>query len=74
MADEADIANDYLEYITNVISSALDKKPQINAKLGPKECKDCGEAIPAARRQLGFQRCIECAEETERRKSLFANY
>lgn len=71
MADEADIANDY---ITHAISSALDKRPQVAIKVGAKECRDCGEAIPTARRQLGFQLCIECAEETERRKSLFANY
>lgn len=71
MADLADIANDD---IMNAISSALDKRPQTHAKIGAKECRDCGEAIPVARRQLGFQLCIECAEETERRKSLFANY
>lgn len=72
MADEADIAN---ECIMNAISSALDKRPQnIPTKMGAKECRECGEAIPVARRQLGFQLCVECAEETERRKSLFANY
>lgn len=72
MADEADIANDY---ITNAISSALDKIQQNNkVKLGAKLCKECGDAIPLARRQLGFQLCVPCAEESERRGSLFGEY
>jgi RNA polymerase-binding transcription factor DksA len=72
MADDADIANDY---ITNAISSALNNRQQ-NAKfnMGSKTCRECEELIPAERRQLGFQLCIECASETERKKSLFADY
>jgi phage/conjugal plasmid C-4 type zinc finger TraR family protein len=73
MADDADIAN---EYMTRVLSSALNKRLQ-NAprpKVGAKVCKECGEDIPLARRQLGFELCVECAEETERRKSLFGDY
>jgi RNA polymerase-binding transcription factor DksA len=75
MADEADIANDYIDHITNTISSLLNNRHQ-NAKgrLGSKTCRECAELIPVERRQLGFQLCIECAAETERRKSLFANY
>jgi len=72
MADEADIANDY---ITNAISNALNKIQQNNkVKIGSKECRDCGETIPLARRQLGFQQCVECAEASERRGSLFGDY
>jgi RNA polymerase-binding transcription factor DksA len=72
MADEADIANDL---IANEVLSRLSKMRQDTAgKIGPKECADCGEKIPTARRKLGFKLCIECAEETERRKSLFADY
>lgn len=73
MVDEADIANDYID---NEVSRALGKIRQ-NAplkKTGSKTCTDCGETIPEARRLLGFQLCVTCAEETERRKSLFANY
>ena len=69
MADEADIANDY---ITNAISHALDKWQQNNSKPGAKQCIDCGEDIPEARRTLGLSRCIDCATELERRGSLFA--
>jgi len=72
MADEADIAN---AYITNAIEAALGSRQQkVPSLVITKECKECGEEIPLARRQLGFQFCISCAEETERRKSLFADY
>lgn len=71
MADEADIAS---AYIDRAIAHELQKMQQnTQVKIGAKFCKDCGETIPSARRQLGFQLCIECAEETERRKALFAD-
>lgn len=71
MADEADIANDY---IAQAISSALNKRQQnSNTQLVSKNCADCGEEIPIARRSLGFKLCFECAEESERRKSLFVD-
>ena len=74
MADDADMANDYID---NEVSRALGKLRQQN---GPASgaasafCKDCEEKIPDERRKLGFQFCVECAEERERRKSLFADY
>lgn len=72
MADAADIANDY---ITNAISSALNNRQQnVEGRAGSKVCRECEELIPAERRQLGFQLCIECATETERKKSLYADY
>lgn len=72
MADEADVANDL---IANEVSSVLNKmRRNTTAGMGPKECVECEEAIPLARRQLGFKLCVECAEKTERRKSLFADY
>jgi RNA polymerase-binding transcription factor DksA len=71
MADEADIANDL---IANEVSSALSKMRQsTEIKMGPKECVECGEKVPIERRRLGFKLCIECAAESERRKSLFAD-
>lgn len=74
MADDADMAN---EYIDNEVSRALGKLRQQNG--GPQSiasafCKECEEKIPDERRKLGFQFCVECAEEKERRKSLFADY
>jgi RNA polymerase-binding transcription factor DksA len=75
VADEADIANDYITSITNAISSALVNRQQSTKPLlGSKLCRDCDELIPIERRQLGFQLCVECATETERRKSLFTDY
>lgn len=73
MADEADIANDYNELL---ISNALGKmmRQDNNVKVGPKFCADCEDQIPAARRKMGFKLCIRCAEESERRNALFANY
>lgn len=70
MADEADIANDFID---NEVSRALGRLRQDTSKPGTKACKECGEAIPTERRKLGFSFCIECAEENERRKSLFAD-
>jgi RNA polymerase-binding transcription factor DksA len=70
MADEADIANDL---IANEVLSVLSKmRQQTGTGMGPEQCCECGEKIPKARRSLGFKLCIECAEESERRKSLFA--
>ena len=71
MADEVDLANDL---IANEVNSVLSRFRQATAtvKMGPKECVECGEDIPEARRQLGFKLCITCAEESERRKALFA--
>ncbi len=71
MADEADIANDL---IANEVLSVLNKMRQDGAiKLGPKDCMECGESIPMARRRLGFKLCVECAGESERRRALFAD-
>jgi RNA polymerase-binding transcription factor DksA len=72
MADEADIAN---ALIDNEVASVLSRmRRDTVVKMGPKECVECEEAIPLARRQLGFKFCVECAEERERRKSLFADH
>lgn len=72
MADDADIANDFID---NEVSRALGRiRQDLKPKTGSKECGDCGEKIPDARRNLGFSLCIECASESERRKSLFADY
>lgn len=71
MADEADIANDFID---NEVSRALGRIRQVEVSEGPKACKECGEAIPVPRRKLGFKLCIECAQEFERRHSQYADY
>jgi RNA polymerase-binding transcription factor DksA len=71
MADEADLAN---EQLNSELSRAINRirSSSITGK-GPKACVECGDDIPAARRELGFQFCITCAESKERKKSLFAD-
>lgn len=70
MADDADIASNFID---KAVADALSKMQQNPvSRPGSKICMECGEKIPDARRKLGFQQCIECAEENERRGSLFA--
>lgn len=72
MADEGDIAN----YLVEVeLSRALEKLRQNAGKeiVGAKTCMECGDDIPVGRQKLGFKLCVPCAEETERRKELFAH-
>ena len=72
MADEIDLANDLID---NEVSRALNKIRQ-NASQdtkGSEFCIECGDVMPAARQKLGFKLCVPCAEESERRKALFAD-
>ncbi len=69
MADEADLANDL---IANEVSSVLEKLRRDGpAKKGPEHCVTCEDPIPAARRKMGFELCVSCAAEAERRDALF---
>lgn len=72
MADEIDLANDLID---SEVSRALSKIRQ-NASLaqGSEFCIECGEDMPVERQKLGFKFCVPCASESERRKSLFADY
>lgn len=72
MADVIDIANDLID---NELSRALTKIRQSASQenSGAKFCVECGEAIPEGRQKLGFNLCVPCAEEEERRRSLFAD-
>jgi RNA polymerase-binding transcription factor DksA len=72
MADDVDLATKLVE---TELTYALDKLRQ-NASVpieGTKECTECGEKIPEPRRKLGFNLCVPCAEEAERRRSLFTD-
>lgn len=70
MADLVDLANDSID---NEISRALNKIRQnsSNTPEGAKFCVECDDKIPDERRKMGFNLCVPCAEEAERRKSLF---
>jgi RNA polymerase-binding transcription factor DksA len=72
MADEIDLANDL---IYNEVSRALNKLRQHTSQdeKGTKLCVECGDDIPEGRQNLGFKLCVPCAEESERRRALFAD-
>lgn len=69
MPDEVDLAN---EQLNSELSRTI-KRIRSSAPLGAgsKTCSACGEDIPKARRDLGFRFCISCAENRERRQSMF---
>lgn len=70
MADPIDIANELVE---TELSRALNKLRQNTAQdqTGTKFCIECGDKMPVGRKKLGFKLCVPCAEEAERRKSLY---
>lgn len=71
MADEIDLANDLMN---NEVSYALRKLRQNSQPTkGTKICVECGDKMPTGREELGFKLCLPCAEESERRKSLYAD-
>jgi RNA polymerase-binding transcription factor DksA len=73
MADEADIANDFIDSeVTRALAKIRQNQKQPKNPEA-KICEECGEKIPDPRLKLGFVLCIECAKEMERRESLFAN-
>ncbi|MBX3708713.1 MAG: TraR/DksA family transcriptional regulator [Gammaproteobacteria bacterium] len=73
MVDEIDLANDLID---GEVSRALSKIRQSTAvwTKGSECCIECGDNIPGERQKLGFKLCVPCATESERRKSLFADY
>jgi len=72
MADEIDLANDLID---SEVSRALSKLRQYAAQEeGSKCCIECGDDMPKERQKLGFKLCVPCASESERRRSLFADY
>lgn len=72
MADEIDLANDLID---NEVSRALNKIRKEGAAkvVGAKYCVECGDEMPEARQKMGFQFCVSCAQERERRESLYAD-
>ena len=72
MADEIDLANDLID---SEVSRALSRMRQnaANQAEGSQYCVECGDEMPAPRQKLGFKFCVPCAQERERRKSLFAD-
>jgi RNA polymerase-binding transcription factor DksA len=71
MADDIDLANDLID---SEVSRALSKIRQNTAIEGSKFCVECGDNMPIGRTNLGFQFCVSCAEDAERKKSMFVDY
>lgn len=72
MADEIDLANDLID---SEVARALSKiRQSASLEAGPDTCMECGDDMPKERQKLGFKLCVPCASETERRKSLYADY
>ncbi len=72
MADEIDLANDLID---SEVSRALSKlrKHASQEAAGSKYCVECDDKMPLERQKLGFNLCVSCAAESERRRSLFAD-
>lgn len=67
MADKADIATELME---RRLEAALVNRPAwIGVDMAREECDDCGNEIPAARRDAApwATTCIECQSIRERR-------
>lgn len=70
MADEADLANDYMERDLEAAIAAARGMP--SPVESANECSECGELIPSARQIAvpGCQLCAECASTLEMRARL----
>ena len=66
MSDEVDVANDYAE---RELADRLYRRVQYSGGSAT-HCRDCDEAIPAARRALipGVMRCTDCQQIEDRRR------
>lgn len=71
MADDIDIANDMIDKEVSMALSRFRQSP-VEGTMGAKHCEECGDEIPVGRRKLGFKLCVPCAQEEERKRSLFA--
>lgn len=67
--DNADRAQDYIEWRTEQALQARQYFVDANKIVGPVNCEDCGDEIPAARceRLPGVTTCVPCQEIREQR-------
>lgn len=65
MADKADIAGDYIEQSLEL--SLENQRSQTKAYNHTPYCEECGDEIPAARREAlpGCQCCVSCQQDLE---------
>lgn len=74
MADEIDLANDQIDREVSLALSKIRQSASSVDTQGSEQCLECGDDMPKERQKLGFKICVSCASESERRKSLFADY
>ncbi|QFT84459.1 hypothetical protein FIU88_05630 [Halomonas sp. THAF12] len=69
MADKADIAGELIEQRMEHVMQSWPRRVEIQGVLAI-ACEDCGEEIPAARRQAApwAATCIECQSIRERKR------
>lgn len=65
MADDAELASDYMDLMKAAQLSLLPKFD----KPSREDCLECGDDIPLKRQQLGsVTHCTDCAERIEKRR------
>lgn len=69
MADMADVAGEHAEYLLQRSLEQHQRRAVANAA-SAEFCVDCGEPIPAERREkvAGCQTCIDCQQVREARR------
>lgn len=67
--DKADIANDYMDWRLEQALKVRQQAAQTTGVAEVIECEDCGEEIPAARRERlpGVATCVPCQTRREKR-------
>ncbi len=67
--DNADRAQDYIDWRTEQALAARRKAGQVALSDSPSVCMDCDEPIPAPRRERlpGVRTCVPCQEIREQR-------
>ena len=73
MADDIDLANDLIDTEVSRALSKLRQGANVTAE-GSKICVECGDDMPLGRTKLGFRLCLPCAEDAERKKTLYVEY
>ena len=69
MADDIDVANDL---IARNLSDALNRIRQGAAEaMGSEFCVECDDKMPLERTKHGFKLCVRCAEDAERKRSMY---
>ncbi|MDU4001396.1 TraR/DksA C4-type zinc finger protein [Pluralibacter gergoviae] len=64
------------EYIERITAAGIEACRINHNAISAKECRECGESIPEARRVNlpGVQTCIDCQQEIEDRERIMRGY